>query len=297
MRDPRLTVVVITRDRAAELAGAVDRLLGLPEGPRVVVVDNASVDGTPVMLRRDFPGVELLSLPANIGAAGRNLGLTRAITPYVAFADDDTWWEPGALRRAADVLDRFSRLALVTGRIVVEPVGTEDPVCADLRDAPLPHPDLPGHPLLSFLAGATVTRRAALLGAGGFHWRLLVGGEEELLGADLAAAGWAMAHVPEVAVHHRASAVRDPDRRRRLGIRNTLWFAWARRPAGAAARRTVATARRVPRDATSLGAFGDVVGGVPWVLRERRVVPASVEAGLRRLDRQQLVSPARRYVS
>ena len=43
-------------------------------------------------------------------------------------------------------------------------------------------------------------------------------------------------------------------------------------------------------------AVARAVAGLPWVLRERRVIPASVEAGLRRLEEPQRRSAARRYV-
>src|SRR4051794_35052172 len=121
--DPRVAVVVITHQRRDELLLAVDRLLALPEQPHVVVVDNGSTDGTADAVRARFPEVELVPSPENLGAVGRNVGVARLDTPYVAFCDDDTWWDPGALRTAADVLDAHPRLAVVTARIIVEPGG------------------------------------------------------------------------------------------------------------------------------------------------------------------------------
>jgi GT2 family glycosyltransferase len=38
--------------------------------------------------------VELVASPENLGAIGRNVGVARVDTPYVAFCDDDTWWGP-----------------------------------------------------------------------------------------------------------------------------------------------------------------------------------------------------------
>jgi N-acetylglucosaminyl-diphospho-decaprenol L-rhamnosyltransferase len=164
--------------------------------------------------------------------------------------------------------------------------------------SPLPRPDgVPGAPLLSFLAGASVVRRRAFLAVGGFSARFLIGGEEELLAADLADAGWRMAYVPELEIHHEASKLRDADLRRRQGIRNTLWFAWLRRPVPSALRRSVAMLEAVPRDRTSLGALADVIRGVPYLVSQRRPVGGDVEAGLRLLDEDQLHSEARRYVS
>jgi GT2 family glycosyltransferase len=218
--------------------------------------------------------------------------------PYVAFCDDDTWWDPGSLTRAADLLDEHPRLAVLTADIRVEPGDREDPICEEMRQSPLPPAaGTPGYPLLSFLAGASVLRRSAFESAGGFSGRLWLGGEEELLASDLAREGWQMAFVPEVRVHHQPSVGRDAHVRRRHGIRNTLWFTWLRRPVRRALGRTAHLAVSVPRDRVSLAGFLDAARGVPWVLAERRVVPPEVEAGYRLLEDSQRRSKARRYVS
>jgi len=295
--DPRVAVVVITHNRAETLGRTLARLRELPERPHVVVADNASSDGTAELLAARFPDVELLALERNLGAVARNRAVERLDTPYVAFCDDDTWWEPGSLRAAADALDRHPSLAVVNARIVVVRTGATDPICEEMAESPVPARDgQPGHPLLSFLGGAVVVRRSAFLAAGGFSSRLHLGGEEELLATDLATAGWTMSYLPHLTVHHDAAA-REGHARRRVGIRNTLWFGWLRRPAFAALRRTVRLARTVPRDRVSLGGFLDALRGLPWVLRERRPVPPRVEADLRLLEPQQASSRARRYVS
>ncbi|MER5745050.1 glycosyltransferase [Streptomyces sp. NPDC002225] len=295
--DRRVTVVVITHDRRAELLRTLGSLAEIPERPAVIVTDNASVDGTAEAVAREYPHVRLLTPGRNLGAVGRNLAVRHVRTPYVAFCDDDTWWEPGALRVAADHLDRHPRLAAVTARIVVEPAGEDDPVVAELRESPLSGPDwLPGPAIGSFLAGATMMRTDAFRAAGGFHPGLWLGGEEELLATDLMRMGWWLAYIPEAVVHHAPSTVRDSTARRVVGLRNTLWFTWLRRPAGAALRRTVYLLTTVPRDRASLRAFLLAAGGLPWVLRQRRPVPPAIEARLAALEEAQRKGTARRYV-
>ncbi|MFI2432913.1 glycosyltransferase family 2 protein [Streptomyces sp. NPDC018693] len=296
MTDPRTTVVVITHNRRPELLRTLDRLAELPEQPQVIVTDNACTDGTAAAVARLHPRVRLLRPGRNLGAVGRNLAVRQVRTPYVAFCDDDSWWAPGSLAGAAELLDRHPGLAGVTARIVVEPDGAEDPIVEELRDSPVPGPDwLPGPALGSFLAAATVLRTDAFRAAGGFSPRLWLGGEEELLAADLAASGWWLTYAEHLTVHHQASEVRDPRLRREHGIRNTLWFTWLRRPAGPALRRTLHLARTVPRDTVSLRAFAEAAAALPWVLRERRVLPAEVEARFRLLEERQSRSRARRY--
>lgn len=297
MTDPRTTVVVITHNRRDELLRTLGELARMPERPPVVVTDNASTDGTAEAVARLHPEVTLLTPGRNLGAVGRNLAVRRTSTPYVAFCDDDCWWEPGALTRAADLLDRHRGLAAVTARIVVEPDGRDDPIVAELRDSPITGPPwMPGPALGSFLAGATCLRADAFRATGGFSERLWLGGEEELLATDLATLGWWLAYEEGMVVHHAPSAARDPTRRRIDGLRNTLWFGWLRRPAGRALRRTVRLAFTVPHDRASLRAFVEAAAGLPWVLRERAVVPPEVERRLVLLERSQRRSTARRYV-
>jgi GT2 family glycosyltransferase len=296
--DPRVAVVVITHQRRDELLLALTRLGQLPERPHVVVVDNGSTDGTAEAVRTRHPEVELIASPQNLGAVGRNIGVARLDTPYVAFCDDDTWWDPGSLRTACDVLDAHPRLAVVTARILVEPGGVEDPIVAELRDSPVVGAGwLPGPALGSFLAGASVLRREAFLAVGGFSERLWLGGEEELMAGDLAAAGWELCYLPQLTVHHQASAARDPHRRRADGIRNTLWTTWLRRPLRPALRRTLHLLRTVPRDRVTARGLREALLGLPWVLRERRVLPPHAESRFAALEQAQRSSTARRYVS
>jgi GT2 family glycosyltransferase len=296
--DPRVAVVVITHQRRDELLLALTRLRQLPEKPHVVVVDNGSTDGTADAVRAQHPWVELIASPTNLGAVGRNVGVARLDTPYVAFCDDDTWWDPGSLRTAADTLDAHPRLAVLTARILVEPGGREDPIVAELRDSPVVGAAwLPGPALGSFLAGASVLRREAFDEVGGFSERLWLGGEEELMAGDLAAAGWELCYLPSLTIHHQASSARDPHKRRADGIRNTLWTTWLRRPLRPALRRTLHLLRTVPRDRVTARGLLAAVRGLPWVLRERQVLPPHAEARFAALENAQRNSSARRYVS
>jgi GT2 family glycosyltransferase len=293
----RVTVVVITHNRRTELLHTLAHMTRLPDRAPLVVVDNASGDGTADAVAAGYPQVTLIRSQANLAALGRNLAVGQVRTPYVAFCDDDTRWEAGALTGAADLLDTHPGLASVTARILVEPDLVEDPLMPELRSSPVPGPVwLPGPALLGVLAGASMFRVAAFRQVGGFSPRLWLGGEEELLAIDLAARGWWMCWAEHLIVYHAPSTAREPRVRRQLGIRNTLWTTWLRRPPRSALRRTGTVLRSLPRDRASAAAVAKAVAGLPWVLRQRRVVPASVERGLRLLEEPQRRSTARRYV-
>jgi GT2 family glycosyltransferase len=281
---PPVAVVIATRNRATELLGTLARLHALDERPPIVVVDNGSTDGTAQLVAASYPGVQVVGLRRNCGGAARTVGARLVDSPYVAFSDDDSWWAPDALRRAADLLDRHPRLAVLAARVLVGPERRLDPVCAEMAHSPLPPAaDLPGPSVLGFIACGAVVRRVAFLDVGGFDVRLGVGGEEELLSVDLAARGWGLAYVDEVVAYHHPSPSRDPAGRRRVQVRNALWSAWLRRPLGPAARRTVRLAALAMHQPGASSGLLLAMLGLPWVLRERRPVPRELEAALRAL--------------
>jgi GT2 family glycosyltransferase len=283
--DARVAVVMITHNRVREVMRSLDELGRLPEKPRIVVVDNGSDDGTSAAVAGRFPQVEVLDAGGNLGAAARTIGVRHVDAPYVAFCDDDTWWEPGCLRAAADLFDALPRLAVITGRVLVGPENREDPACDVLAHSPLTREfGMPGPPLLGFLAGASVVRRSAFLAVGGFEPRFFLGGEEELLAADLAACNWWLCYVADLVVHHHPSPLRDPPGRRSTMARNALWFAWLRRPLPIALRKTLQLAWHEPWNRDTWRALAEGLRGLPWALRRRRVLPPEVERGLRLLE-------------
>jgi GT2 family glycosyltransferase len=223
----------------------------------------------------------VVELGVNRGAVARTVGVRRARTPYVAFADDDSWWEPGALARAAELFDRHPRLGLLGGRVLVGPDGRLDPVSAAMRDSPLGHAeDLPGPSVLGFLACGTIVRREAYLQAGGFDPLLFFFGEEELLALDLAAAGWGLCYADDVVARHHPQQARDPAAREQLAGRNRLLTAVLRRPWPVVARTALATLRQ---GANGRRAAAAALVRVSPALSRRRPLPPALEAARRRL--------------
>ncbi|MER5376209.1 glycosyltransferase [Streptomyces sp. NPDC002553] len=284
MKQASVGVVIATRDRAPTLARTLRRLLDLPEQAPVVVADNASTDGTRDMLARDFPQVRVVSLPANRGALARTDGVRALDTLYVAFSDDDSWWAPGALSRAADLLDAHPRLGLISARTLVGPAAEPDPLNDVLAASPLgPAPDLPGVQVLGFLACASVVRRSAYLDVGGFHPVLFFGGEETLLAYDLAARGWGVTHCPDVVAHHHPAP--SPRNGRSATVRrNALLTAWLRRPLPHALARTVELATDARSDPDARQAVREALARLPAALGARRPLPPDVEHAACKLD-------------
>jgi GT2 family glycosyltransferase len=211
-------------------------------------------------------------------------------TPYVAFCDDDGWWERDGLERAARLLDEHPRLALVNARIMVGDQGALDPISAEMASSPLPETDgVPGTVLFSFMGGAAVVRVSAYEQVGGYHPAFFIGGEEETLAWPLLKAGWSMRYRDDVVMHHHPSLANFSGLRH-FGIRNTLWNSWLHRPPAGALRWTIFLLRSSPKNRDLVRGLWLAARGVPWVLRRRRPMSPDLDAGVRVLEERRFAA-------
>lgn len=107
--------IVVTYNRRDLLQECLDAVLAQTRAvDRILVVDNASTDGTVPLLEREYPQVEILALPQNVGCAGGNHeGLKRAAegpADWFWVMDDDTIPEPTALENLLEPMTRLDGL-------------------------------------------------------------------------------------------------------------------------------------------------------------------------------------------
>lgn len=286
------TIIIATRNRARSLETTLQHLCEIDPTPPIVVVDNASTDATADIAfdaaRRGGTSIQYLALNRNEGAVPRNEGVKLAITPYIAFSDDDSWWETDALAQAEQILDENENVGLLAGRTLVGPENLPDPVNAALAHSPLGYsPDLPGPSIMGFLACAAVVRRDAFEAVGGFSNVLEFVGEETLLAMDLASAGWQLCYAESVIAHHHPFPHRpDSDARAGRELRNRTLTALMRRPIGVCARSAVDLTSKVLQGHADPRTLWDTVTRVPRALRKRRTMPENVEEDVRRLEQE-----------
>ena len=279
---PRVDVVVISRDRLPELLTTLGRLTALPDVGKVIVVDNASSDGTTEAVKRFYPSVSVQGLSRNIGSTARTIGVEQCRSEIVAFTDDDSGWAPGAMSKAVALFNNYPNLALVQARILVNDEKKLDPTCRLMANSMPFSLGAPGIPISGFLACGAIVRRAAYMQVGGFNPKLGFGGEEALLAIDLLQAGWDIQYVEEVVAHHWPSPARDRGQRLYAEYRNELWTSWLRRPPAQVARRTLVTAKRAAGgDRHAALALIHALRGLLWIIRQRQVVSPNVEQTLR----------------
>lgn len=142
-------------------------------------------------------------------------------------------------------------------------------------------PDLPGLSLLGFMACAAMVGHDAFFAVGGFDAVVRFPGEEERVALDLAAAGWSLAYVEDVVVHHHPSLSRDTSAERRVSIaRSKLLAAVLRRPWSFILGEALRQMRSGPAGRAGVLA---AVSRLPAALRVRRRTSNFVEAALQRL--------------
>lgn len=190
---PTVTIVIVVYNRRDELREVLRRMTGesdyAPDRVDVIVVDNASEDGSPDMVREEFPAVTLIERDTNAGAPAWNDGFAIARGDYVLILDDDCYLEPDGLRRAVEAAEAEDA-ALVTFKVV----STHDPgwvFTERYRTG-----------LLSFWGCAWLVRKDALAELGGYDPLIFMWTNELDFTIRLYDRGYRHLHLPEVVAQH-----------------------------------------------------------------------------------------------
>ena len=114
-----VAVVVVTWNSERYIADCLGSLLALERRPgEVVVVDNASRDGTLGIVRARFPEARVAALPSNAGfCAANNLGIRATSQPFVLVLNPDTRLEPRFLEELLPVFEE-PRIGLAAGKLL-----------------------------------------------------------------------------------------------------------------------------------------------------------------------------------
>jgi len=119
MRD--VTVIIVSFNTKEELEACLASMAAAPPAVahRIVVVDNASSDGTPAAVRQNWPVVRLIASDRNLGfAAANNLAIREADTEFVLLLNSDTLVPAGAIDALVGALESDPGAAAVGPRLV-----------------------------------------------------------------------------------------------------------------------------------------------------------------------------------
>lgn len=180
----------------------------------VIVVDNASTDGSVEFVRGGFPGVRLLELTRNLGfAGGNNAGIRATGAPFVVLLNNDTRVRPGFLAAVRTAALSEPRAAAVTAKLVfanrphtIQNAGTvllSDGAGVD-RGAGETDSGQYGlrEEVFGFCGAAALLRRSALSDCGLFDERFFMYYEDTDLSWRFRLRGWTVVYEPAAVVEH-----------------------------------------------------------------------------------------------
>ncbi len=115
-----VSVIIITYNSSDVIRPCLDALAAqrFDGACEVIVVDNASVDGTPDVVRREYPDVRLLAQTDNLGySRGVNAGIRAARGRYFFILNPDTVVRPDAVQRLFDYAEAHPEAGIVGPRL------------------------------------------------------------------------------------------------------------------------------------------------------------------------------------
>ena len=114
-----ISVVIVTHNSRETVPALLAALRDHVPATDVIIVDNASSDGTADLIARDFPGVRLIARGSNVGlSAGVNEGVAAASGAYVAVLNPDIRFQADALSPLADYLRAHADVGVVAPKLL-----------------------------------------------------------------------------------------------------------------------------------------------------------------------------------
>lgn len=200
----------------------------------VIVVDNASADGTAEAVRRDFPSVRLIANDANLGfAKANNIAFRSTAARYVLLLNPDAeLLQPDTLQRLADYMDRNPDVGAagcmlldVDGRWQTSAGYSPSPATIVANSLFLPQltnnavkglclmrpaANAPESIEVDWVSGACMfVRRRAIDEAGLLDESYFMYGEDIEWAHRIANAGWRITHLPGIRVQHVLAGTRE----------------------------------------------------------------------------------------
>ena len=223
-----ISIIVVSYNAREHLERCLDAIAGSEH--EVIVVDNASSDGSPQLVRERFPAVRLVELPENRGfGAGNNEGMRVASGRWFLLLNSDAWPVGEAVGELAGFGDRHPEVGIAGPRLL-NPDGS---LQRSVRGFPTVwrlateyfflRKLAPGTAALNAFYGAgfdhrtvrkaeyvmgavLLVRREAIAQVGGFDERFFMFSEETDLCYRMRRAGWTVEFYPEAEFVHVGGA-------------------------------------------------------------------------------------------
>lgn len=278
MNLPPVTISILNYQRMDTLRKTIQQAMAQDYPDlEVIVVDNASTDGSDRMVRAEFPQVELIRLPENIGCAARNAGIAAAKGEIVVTIDNDVLLTTrDDIRTIVKTFEQYPRALACINFKILDPSGklSERDWCHPRDWQTFSDREFPTDYVLE---GASALRREAFQRVGGYWSPLFLGHEGVDLALRLLEGGYDLIYCPRVQVVHLTSPeARPPSRIYYTFTRNSIWVSLRNHRPLPAARAIIRdlllmgfTSARAGQLGSYVRGFRDALVGLPGAISTR----------------------------
>ncbi len=244
-RPPRCSVIIPHLRGTRPLLACLQALFDTETALQVVLVDNASTDGSVEAARAAFGEIEVVRAPENLGYAGAcDLGLQRARSRWCVFLNDDAVAAPGTMQALVERLESDPR----GSELILQPAlrSSSDPGRFDYAGGAGGLLDRWGYPFalgrlfdereqdsgqylepgpLAWASGCCMAGATSrFMGLGGFEEAYFAHFEEIDLCWRHRRMGGRIAPLPSAVIYHMGpSTLPEGGMKTRLNFRNSLW--------------------------------------------------------------------------
>lgn len=108
-----VSIVMLAWNRKEDVRESLTRIAEIEyDNYEVIVVDNASTDGTQELVKTEFPHVNLIEMSENVGIKAYNVGFEQAKGDYIIIIDDDSFPAKTAMRRMVKAFEQDPQLGV-----------------------------------------------------------------------------------------------------------------------------------------------------------------------------------------
>jgi GT2 family glycosyltransferase len=234
MDNPLVSIVIVTWNRREDVLVTLQSVEEQRYKPvEVIVVDNASTDGTTEAIRQAYPHVSIIPLEKNRGASGgRNPGIQAARGEIVFILDSDASLDAHTLESVVEKFQARPELGVIACKVVNAQTKTFDHVAGWIFSENKKGDQDSEFLSYSFSECGCAFRKQVFERAGLFSESLFFGAEGEELSLSIWDAGYPILYYPRAIVYHRVSPQQRVDSRERhyYKLRNALHIYLMRYP-------------------------------------------------------------------
>jgi hypothetical protein len=224
-KEPLVSVVILSFNRKEDVLANLHKIVFENEykNLEVIIVDNASRDGTVSAVRSQYREVKVIALEENIGVAACNIGFAAASGEFVLILDDDSFPEKTAIRRMVEEFTANAQLGIVAFDVRSY---------ADYDNLVAGNSEKNGKAIqsayqMAFNGAGAGMRRSVLQRVGGYAEEFFLYWNEQDLALRVLHAGYDIKCFPDIISYHQYSPLNRESRRAPyFYTRNLFWLIW-----------------------------------------------------------------------